>query len=230
MEIVTGEDLVPMIDALFVLGRIEMFNLLSYFCWKTLYDEKRPPVLLLIGADLKQSDLQWNCGACGFPTCAEFNKYSKKVPAVSRYMIQGPTCHWKLIDYSIACDWACAAAWQNNVTNRIEAASGMAAASVGHLPDCSIVLGLPVGPCEDMFWYNRPVLNQVLTHDMWIERMMDDFPVHFSAFFGDGRQEVKASDRWWEAPRKRKAVEQDPAILKKMREEVNADLEEIKKR
>ncbi len=229
MQIVTGEDLVPIIDALFVLGRIALFNLVSYMCWKTLYDEGREPVLLLIGTNLRKSELNWNCGACGFSTCAEFNRYSDKVPPIPRYFIQGPTCHWKMIDYAIACDWACAAAWQYNVTNRIEVASGMAAISVGFLENCNIAMGLPIGPTEDLFWYNRPVFNNLVTHDLFINRYLQDFSVIFSTFPGDGRPELKSSDRWWEAPKHKKVMEVDPQEFKKLKEEVFNDIEEIKR-
>lgn len=228
--VITGEDLEPIIEALAALGRTWAFCLLSFMMWNPLYLEGRPPVLLLIGGNLRQSELNWNCGACGFKNCAEFNRYAKEIKPPARYMMQGPTCHWKLIDYSIACDWACAAAWHYNITNRIEAATGMAAAAVGYLENCSILLGLPLGPCEDLYWYNRPILKDMIPYEMTWERMRLDFSSLFGTFKGHGRPEAKVTDDWWKSLKLFSTEYWDPKIMKGLREDVARDLERIKQK
>lgn len=228
--IITDKDLEPILEALMILGRLELFNMLSYLCWKNLYDEGRAPVLVLIGAKVRQSDLNYNCGACGFKTCAEFNRYSKSITPKKRLMIRGPSCHWKIMDFAIACDWAAATCWQNNVTNRIEIASGMAASSLGYLPECDVVIGLPVGPNEDLYWYSRDVLTYILPHDMWLERTIKDFPTLFSTFPGNGRQEIKITEKWWKDIAVRSYEKKSFEEMEKLRESVEDDLEEVKKK
>lgn len=232
MEIITGKDLEPMMAALMELGKLEAFNFMSYMAWNTLYRQGTPPVLLLIAADIRTSDLNYDCGACGFPTCGEFNKYSKSVEPLDRYMMQGPMCHWKLMDFSAACSWACAAAWQYNITNRIEAASGMASAAIGYLPECSIYVGLPVGPCEDLYWYSRRIISEsgMISHKMWSEIMMMNYPFHYATFPGSGRPEVKAGDRWWENLKHRALKTVDPKELEERAKMVTANLEKIKQK
>lgn len=226
--IITGKELEPIIEALSILGRLELFNMLSYMCWKTLYDEGRPPVLVLIGAKVRTSDLNYNCGGCGFPTCAEFNRYSKSINPKRRLMIRGPACQWKIIDFAIACDWAAAACWHYNITNRVEIATGMAASALNYLPECDVVMGLPVGPNEDLFWYSRDVLTYFLPHEMWHERTVKDFPTLFATFPGNGRQELKVVEEWWREIYVRSYEKKSFEEMEKLRESVERDLEEVK--
>ncbi len=228
--IITGEDLEPIIEALMVLGRLEMFNMLSYLCWKNLYDQGRPPVLLLIGTKVRASDLNYNCGGCGFLTCAEFNRYTKTVEPNPRLMIRGPACQWKIMDFAIACDWAAAAAWQYNITNRVEIATGMAASALGYLPDCDVVMGLPVGPNEDLYWYSRDVLTYMLPHEMWHERTIKDFPTLFATFPGNGRQELKLTEKWWKQPYVRSYQAKSFEEMEQLREGIDKDLAELREK
>ena len=224
MKIVTGEDLEPIMSALAALGKIDLFNMASAMCWTRAYYDGRPPVLLLIGANVRHSDLNWNCGACGFATCAAFNRYAEKTEPDPLMMGDGPSCHWFNLDYSAGCSWACATAWHHNVTNRIEIASGMAARHIGYLPDCNYVLGLPLGPCEDLYWYSRSAFQELVSYDMYTMNLMEAFPSHFAAFFGSGKNEIKWKDDWWTGPKYRGLEPpRDPAINEAMRKEVREE-------
>ena len=229
MEIITGEDLDPVMKALAALGKLELFNLASCMGWSKAHWAGQTPVLLLMGTNVRRSDLAWNCGACGFGTCAEMNHYADSITPDPLLMGEGPSCHWLGIDFAAATGWACATAWQHNVTNRLEIATGMTCRALGYLPECNYVLGLPLGPCEDMYWYSRPIFEDLMSYEMWIRSHMESFPSHFAAFYGSGRSEVKSSDRWWEAPSKKGLEPPNPEALKQLRQDVLEEIEEIKK-
>jgi len=233
MEILKGEEEISqIIEALMVFGRLHMFCMLSAAAYSTLLQEGKPPVILLIGAlNLRQSELNWNCGSCGFKTCAEFNAYSKtiKEPPVAA-LIHGPVCNWKMIDYAQGCSWACATAWSNNITNRIEIASGMAAKAIGYLEDCDVVHGLPLGPMEELYWYSRRFINQFMTYDLWKERLQEMFGPLFQTFVGDGRAESKYVDKWWEKLYTRKVEAVDMKTIEETKKGIANDILEIKNR
>ena len=144
-EIVTGEDQRPIIE---FYGEIAPISPVMYFDYETIrhfLDKGEAIAILLLGADLTFSELGWDCGACGFPTCAEFNQYAKanKSPGL---LWSGPSCQWKLMDWAAACDFAAAALHQYRIDNRVMGTCGAAAAATGFLPDCSALVGIPIGP------------------------------------------------------------------------------------
>ena len=196
-EIVTGEDLVPIIEGLGILARVSQFVHWDYTTFKEFYEAGNPPVLVLIGADTTLSEMAWNCGACGFSTCAGFNNYSRENRGTG-LIGGGPSCNWKIMDLSMACDWGCATAWHLNVDNRVQGSSGGVAGTLGYLPGCSSVLGLPLGPSREMVWYSRGIMNRKFGYEDHINTMLASIPTHFMAFAGGGRPVFKASDRWWE--------------------------------
>ena len=58
---------------------------------------KEPCAVLLIG-DKRKSDFNYNCGACGYRTCAELNK-AEEVEALTA---RGPSCQFKNLNINIA--------------------------------------------------------------------------------------------------------------------------------
>ncbi len=198
-EVLTGDDLIPVIEVMGSLAKIAQFIRWDYTVFKESYDSGNPPVLVLIGAGTTSAEMAWNCGACGFKTCAQFNKYAKENSGTG-LVGGGPSCNWKVLDLGIACDWACAAAWQYSVDNRIQGSSGGAALMAGYLPGCSSILGLPLGPCRDMAWYTRETMNRKFSYEDYRAAMMRSNPSLFTAFPGGGNPQVKSRDQWWDSP------------------------------
>ncbi len=234
--ILTGKILEFMFDAQMILGRVAAFNILSAASWQRAYYANEPPVLLLIGAEnIARSELNWDCGACGFKRCRDLNRYhaqrkDEERSAVAKIMMPGPVCMWKLFDFGIMCDWACAACWQENVTNRIEAASGMCAKAIGFLEDCDVVYGLPIGPMRDMFWYSREFISEMMDHDMWMEHAQINYPVHWAVFPGHGRPTIKHSQKWWQGQRERVLKDFDHAGFEQIAQECLKEVAEVKER
>lgn len=226
-EIITGEDLLPIIEIMEQLARLGTVTRWDYLTLKSTYEAGEPPVVIAMGADLTYSELAWDCGACGFPSCGQFNKYSKELKKTRRRP-PGPSCNWKLIDYAIACDWACAAAWQYNVDNRVQGSTGDAASLAGYLGGCSVVHCLMLGPCRDMVWYNRESGNKQFDLQESLEFLRQGVPGQFIGFPGTGHAVSKFGERWWEKqpPVYFKPVE-DPA-LEEIRKEVAEKIREIR--
>lgn len=196
-EIVTGDDLAPIVEFFEAVHPISPVMYFDYQSLKYFLDKGDPPPLLLLGADMTRSELGWDCGACGFETCAEFNAYSKKNR--SRAMLWGgPTCNWKLLDFGAACDFACAAVAQHRHDCRAMGTVGAAAAGVGFLPDCSAIIGIPIGPAGDLIYFSRSQNHKTTTREMQYEWLMRTSPTHWQAFPGSTKPCIKTKQRWWE--------------------------------
>lgn len=215
--IVHGEDLMPMIEFVEKLeaklgpdaAKDTFFPLyVDYMCFKTAIEAGHPPVVAVLGADLGKADLGWDCGACGFPTCAEFNKYKTEHGGLGR-IGTGPCCAWKNFDYGIACDHACAAAGEFNVENRILGTFGMVSYALGYLEDVTATLTLSLGPPVELWWYNRPSLAKWREYDHINEHFRRNYAFHYQMFSSDLRPPVKKDGPWWEKDREFVRIEPD---------------------
>jgi uncharacterized ferredoxin-like protein len=213
MEILTGEDLEPMIQILETLGKTSAFQLHDATAFRTYKNDGVLPPVLLLGADLTQPPL-WNCGGCGFPTCGEYLKYlrTNKGVGVGAY---GPSCLWKVIDFGIAADQACACAAMHRAEARILFSVGAVSMFLGRLEGSSFVLGLPIGPVGQNRWFDRMPWTKVMNYEERIMTQMAGAPNLFMAFSGGGRTIIKTKQRWWEDPTFMK-VEKDEAYVETM--------------
>ncbi|RJP70321.1 MAG: hypothetical protein C4532_09495 [Candidatus Abyssobacteria bacterium SURF_17] len=204
VEILTGEDLDPLIEVLGILGQD---NTVCYGDNKTLQsckDKGTVPVVMLIGGiGLGNSGLDWDCGACGFATCKEHDAYlaveREKPPDFTRpsaFGTPGPVCVWKAIDVGMAMDWAAATAFQHNIENRAMASVGVISQALGYLATSEVSIGICLGPCEPEVYYNRPSLKEQYDKELVVNYMMRAFPTHFMGFPGTGDPRMKYSAEW----------------------------------
>ena len=211
-EIITDEDIDPMLDVLGTLGETSAFQLHDAVAFKHLAEQGRMPPVLLLGADLTDPVL-WDCGACGFPTCGEYIKYVRRNKGVG-VGAYGPTCVWKAIDFGIACDYACACAAQHHAEARILFSIGALSLLMGRLEGTSYVLGLPIGPVGQNLWFDREAWKNVLSFDQRMTTQMAGGPSLSMAFSGGGNPFLKTKQRWWEDPTYMK-IEQDETFSQK---------------
>lgn len=197
-EIIWGDDLVPIIEVLEPVAQAVRYVKWDYETIKRCQDKGEGPVVIAIGAKADRSNLAWNCGACGMATCKEFNAYAKDLGGGGQ--LGGPSCNWKILDYAIACDWACAAAWQHKVDNRIMGSLGFALQALNYLPGCSVKLGVALGPPRDMVYFSREEMNQSLTYEMDKADFLKCVPTMFATFAGGGNPSYKTKDDWWAPP------------------------------
>jgi uncharacterized ferredoxin-like protein len=195
-EIVTGEDQVPIIE---FYGEIAPISPVMYFDYESIryfLDKGQKVAILLLGADVTVSELGWDCGACGFPTCAEFNKYAKENRSMG-LLWSGPSCVWKLMDWAAACDYACAAIHQHRLDNRAMATCGAAAAATGFLPECSAHIGIPIGPPGENIYYSRAQNMPAFPYEQHRENLLRTSPTNWMAFPGSTKPCIKTRDDWW---------------------------------
>ena len=198
MEILTNEDLEPMIDVLETLGKTSAFQLHDAMAFRTYAKAGTLPPVLLLGADLIEPVL-WNCGACGFPTCGKFLKYTQKNKGVG-IGAYGPSCLWKVIDFGVAADYACACAAMHRVEARLLFSLGAVSMFLNRLEGCSFVLGLPVGPIGVNRWFDRQPWAKAVSYEQRKMAQMGGGPDLFMAFSGGGKPIMKTKPRWWEDP------------------------------
>lgn len=197
-EVLWGEDLVPILEVLEPVAQAVRYAQWDYETIKRCYDKGDPPVIINIGAKVDRSNLGWNCGACGFATCKEFNAYAKDKGGGGQ--LGGPSCNWKILDFAIACDWACAQAWQHKVDNRIMGSVGFALQALNYLPNSSVKLGLVLGPPRDLVYYSRDEMHKTLSHEMNRQDFLKCVPTMYACFAGGGNPMYKTKQDWWAPP------------------------------
>jgi uncharacterized ferredoxin-like protein len=92
-----------------------------------------------------------NCGACGYEGCAKLQEAKRK----QGLFFTGPTCIIKAIDLGIALGSAAKTAQIHNVDNRIFFRAGAAAQRLKLLPDCSVVIGIPLAATGKSIFFDR---------------------------------------------------------------------------
>jgi uncharacterized ferredoxin-like protein len=92
-----------------------------------------------------------DCGGCGYKNCTEYDKAPKQL---GQDFI-GPNCIFKLLDLGIALGSAAKTASILNVDNRIMYRVGTAAKRLDHMPDASIVMGIPISAKGKSIYYDR---------------------------------------------------------------------------
>ena len=224
MKIITGEDLKPMINVLDTLGKSSRFQEADAVTYSKLKDSGDIPPVLLLGADLTKP-IGWNCGACGFSTCAEFLKYLQAHMGVGAGAYC-PSCLWKVIDLGMAGDQACACAAGYRVDARIQMSMGAIAMLMGHLEDCSCVLALPLGPAGSNIWFDRQALAGLNNYETIRQTLASGGPGLRLAFTGGGTPILKTKQAWWEEPTYLK-VEQDEEIGEREIENKAAAVEQV---
>jgi uncharacterized ferredoxin-like protein len=89
-----------------------------------------------------------NCGACGYPSCEEFNKH-----AISKDF-DGPNCALRLLDLGIALGSAVKVASELNVDNRIMYRIGVSAKRLG-IGKARISHGIPLSATGKSIFFDR---------------------------------------------------------------------------
>ncbi|HDI46788.1 MAG TPA: hypothetical protein ENF82_03170 [Candidatus Methanomethylia archaeon] len=107
--------------------------------------------VVLIGVRGTKSAEGLNCGACGYPSCAEMEK---AVKTKGKDFI-GPNCMYKLLDLGIAIGSAVKTASIHNVDNRVMTSVGTAAMKLGLMPEASVIMGIPLAALGKNPYFDR---------------------------------------------------------------------------
>jgi hypothetical protein len=118
------------------------------------------------------------------------------------------------VELGIAVDWAAAAAHRHNVESRVAMIPGTAFLRMGHLPDCSMIVVVPLGPCKER-WYFEPGSGREEFRPFAAARrgQMLSYPPLWIRFTGPGRdfprRGMKTKDEWWKPPYERLEIVKD---------------------
>ena len=96
-----------------------------------------------------------NCGGCGYPTCAAFEKAGKKKKH-NDTPFDSPNCVVRMTDLGIAIGSAVKTAQIHNVDNRIMYSGGVAARDMGLMPkDCTVMYAIPLSATGKNIFFDR---------------------------------------------------------------------------
>jgi uncharacterized ferredoxin-like protein len=107
-------------------------------------------VVVLIGVRGGKS-IGFNCGACGYNTCLEFEEAVRK----AGQDFVGPTCLFKALDLGIALGSAVKIASILNIDNRIMYRIGTAALKLNLMPEATVVMGIPLSAKGKNIYFDR---------------------------------------------------------------------------
>jgi len=165
---------------------------------------------------LKCDQVGYDCGACGHATCraavAFTREQQRKVSKAGvtggwGWIWRGPSCIWRILEFGIACDWACATAHNHNVPSRPQMIPGGLLMRMGYVDGATAAMALPLGPCRESWHTFEPGSGRAgagYGYEGAIARQMLSSPNLWIRFLGPGRDMgrigMKVQDRWWESP------------------------------
>ena len=110
--------------------------------------------VLLIGVKgtmPKKPEKPLNCGACGYPTCAEFIRVKKGKKGED---FPGPVCAFQIVDLGIALGVAARMAAELHIDNRLMYTAGAGAVEMGVL-EAEMIVGLPLSINPKNIFFDR---------------------------------------------------------------------------
>ncbi len=137
---------------------------------------KEPCAILLLG-DRRKSDFNYDCGACGFRTCAELNAAEK----VESLTANGPSCLFKNINLNMAADAAAAAAHRLGMHCRIFSTIGFSAMALQILEGVDLCVAVSVSAARKNPYFDR---HEYWTREHWDEIFDKEFPPYNRGFIG----------------------------------------------
>lgn len=109
--------------------------------------------LVLVGLG-KSLAAGYDCGACGYATCREFEAGREVTDKAMGY--DGPHCMMRMMDIGAALVSAAKTASLLNLDNRVQQRVGAAARALGYI-DAGVAMGIPVGFHGKSIFFDRAV-------------------------------------------------------------------------
>jgi len=168
MRAIDGDDLEQIAEYCFSLG--DMSPLAARDGRHLVQLMKEPCSLLLIG-DKRKSDFNYNCGACGYRTCAEMNAAEE----VESLTANGPSCMFKNINMNIAANAAASMAHRLGLHCRIFSTLGFSALALEMIEDVDLCISISVSVAKKNPYFDR--------HEFWTkEHLEETFEKEFPPF------------------------------------------------
>jgi uncharacterized ferredoxin-like protein len=174
MRAIDGDDLEQIAEYCFSLG--DMSPLAARDGRHLVQLMKEPCSLLLIG-DKRKSDFNFNCGACGYRTCAEMNAAEE----VKSLTANGPSCMFKNINMNIAANAAASMAHRLGLHCRIFSTLGFSALALEMIEDVDLCISISVSVAKKNPYFDR---HEFWTKEHWEETFEKEFPPFNRGFIG----------------------------------------------
>ncbi|MBC2737157.1 MAG: hypothetical protein HF981_22530 [Desulfobacteraceae bacterium] len=174
MRAIDGDDLEQIAEYCFSLG--DMSPLAARDGRHLVQLMKEPCSLLLIG-DKRKSDFNYNCGACGYRTCAEMNAAEE----VESLTANGPSCMFKNINMNIAANAAASMAHRLGLHCRIFSTLGFSALALEMIEDVDLCISISVSVAKKNPYFDR---HEFWTKEHWEETFEKEFPPFNRGFIG----------------------------------------------
>jgi uncharacterized ferredoxin-like protein len=137
---------------------------------------KEPSSLLILG-DTRKSGFNYDCGACGYRSCAELNKAEE----VESLTANGPSCLFKSMNLNIAANSAAAAAHRLGLHCRVFSTLAFAAMALEVITDVDLVISVSVSAGKKNPYFDR---HEFWTKEHWDEIFEKEFPTYNRGFIG----------------------------------------------
>ena len=141
IQAVDGDDLEMIAEYCFSLG--DMSPLAARDGRHLVQLMKEPTSLLLIG-DKRKSDFNYNCGACGYRSCAEMNAAEE----VESLTANGPSCLFKNINVGIAANAAASIAHRLGLHCRVFSTFAFSALALNIIEDVDLCVSVSVSAAK----------------------------------------------------------------------------------
>jgi uncharacterized ferredoxin-like protein len=174
MRAIDGDDLEQIAEYCFSLG--DMSPLAARDGRHLVQLMKEPCSLLLIG-DKRKSDFNYNCGACGYRTCAEMNAAEE----VESLTANGPSCMFKNINMNIAANAAASMAHRLGLHCRIFSTLGFSALALEMIEGVDLCISISVSVAKKNPYFDR---HEFWTKEHWEETFEKEFPPFNRGFIG----------------------------------------------
>ncbi len=174
MMTVSGDDLESIAEYCFSLG--DMSPLAARDGRHLIQLMKEPCSLLLIG-DKRKSDFNFNCGACGYRTCAEMNAAEE----VESLTANGPSCMFKNLNIGIAANAAAATAHRLGLHCRVFSTLAFSALALEIIEDVDLCVSVSVSAAKKNPYFDR---HEFWKKDHWDEIFDKEFPPYNRGFIG----------------------------------------------
>ncbi len=137
---------------------------------------KEPSSLLIFG-DKRKSDLNYDCGACGYRTCKELNQ-AEEIESLTSI---GPSCQFKNISLNVAVNAAASLAWRMGLQCRVFSTLAMGAFALEMIEDVHIVSSVAVSAAKVDPFFDR---HKYWTKEHWQDSFDKEFPTFTRGFIG----------------------------------------------
>jgi uncharacterized ferredoxin-like protein len=115
--------------------------------------DSRFVVLMGVNGSPKKPENPFDCGACGFKTCANLIHAREKAAGDTDFA--GPVCVFASLDLGVALGSAAKVASDHNIDNRLMYTMGLAAAKLKWLDDADLVIGIPLSVSGKSIFFDR---------------------------------------------------------------------------